>query len=182
MIGLTVIWALMFAAARPIRQAYINGSHPVAAEGNDPVLFDSLMASGGGVWTQPAPGRAADVWGTPVLLDVSRHFGSHCPSSPAPDDRTAPADTAGTPPQASRPPARVRKEGALGLGGPRTGPGIHPLNGGWPATSGPAAPGARPSDRHHSGQTDAGSPRTVLDSRQGALCCRQERFDVGLGP
>ena len=150
-IGLTVIWALMFAAARPIRQAYINGLIPSRQRATI-LSFDSLMASGGGVWTQPALGRAADMWGyAPVLLDVSRHFGSRT-ALPRPLRTTERArrhrrDAN----QASRPPARVRKEGALGLAAP--GRALdHPLNGGWPATSTGRGPGRGPSDRHHLGK------------------------------
>ncbi len=56
-----VVWALAFAAAGPMRQAYINGLIP--SEQRATVLsFDSLMGSAGGVATQPALGRAADIW------------------------------------------------------------------------------------------------------------------------
>jgi MFS family permease len=61
-IGLTVVWGLLFAAARPIRQAYINGLIPSRQRATI-LSFDSLMSSSGGVWTQPVLGRAADVWG-----------------------------------------------------------------------------------------------------------------------
>ena len=33
--------------------------------------FDSLMTSSGGVWAQPALGRAADVWGYPPTYLIS---------------------------------------------------------------------------------------------------------------
>ncbi len=60
-IAAIVIWALSFAAAGPMRQAYINGLIP--SEQRATVLsFDSLMGSTGGVVFQPALGRAADVW------------------------------------------------------------------------------------------------------------------------
>ncbi len=61
-IGLTVVWALMFAATMPIRQTYINGMIPSRQRATI-LSFDSMMASSGGVWTQPLLGRAADVWG-----------------------------------------------------------------------------------------------------------------------
>jgi MFS family permease len=57
-----VVWALLFAAAMPIRQAYMNGMIPSRQRATI-LSFDSLMSSAGGVWTQPALGRAADVWG-----------------------------------------------------------------------------------------------------------------------
>jgi MFS family permease len=61
-IALIVVWALMFAATMPIRQAYLNGLIP-SRERATILSFDSLMTSSGGVWTQPALGRAADAWG-----------------------------------------------------------------------------------------------------------------------
>jgi MFS family permease len=61
-IGLTVAWALLFAATMPIRQAYINGLIPSRQRATI-LSFDSLMSSAGGVWAQPVLGRAADVWG-----------------------------------------------------------------------------------------------------------------------
>jgi MFS family permease len=61
-LALVVVWGLMWAASTPIRQAYVNGLIPSQQRATI-LSFDSLMASGGGVWTQPALGRAADVWG-----------------------------------------------------------------------------------------------------------------------
>jgi MFS family permease len=61
-VGLVVVWGLLFAAWTPIRQAYINGLIP-SAQRATVLSFDSMVASGGGVVTQPALGRAADVWG-----------------------------------------------------------------------------------------------------------------------
>jgi MFS family permease len=61
-IGLVVVWGLLFAATMPIRQTYLNGLIP-SRERATILSFDSMMASGGGVWTQPALGRAADAWG-----------------------------------------------------------------------------------------------------------------------
>jgi MFS family permease len=57
-----VVWGLLFAAAMPIRQAYMNGMIPSRQRATI-LSFDSLMSSTGGVWAQPALGRAADVWG-----------------------------------------------------------------------------------------------------------------------
>src|SRR5205823_930646 len=54
-------WALVFAITGPMRQAFMNGLIP--SEQRATVLsFDSLMGSAGGVVTQPALGRAADVY------------------------------------------------------------------------------------------------------------------------
>ncbi len=61
-IGLTVVWALLFAASMPIRQTYMNGMIPSRQRATI-LSFDSLMDSSGGVWAQPVLGRAADVWG-----------------------------------------------------------------------------------------------------------------------
>ena len=60
-IGLLVVWALMFSATMPVRQAFINGC--ISSKQRATVLsFDALLASSGGVVSQPALGRAADVW------------------------------------------------------------------------------------------------------------------------
>ncbi len=61
-LGLIVVWGLLSAAARPIRQTYLNALIPSRQRATI-LSFDSLMGSSGGVWTQPVLGRAADVWG-----------------------------------------------------------------------------------------------------------------------
>jgi MFS family permease len=61
-VALIVVWGLLFAATMPIRQTYLNGLIPSRQRATI-LSFDSLMASAGGVWTQPALGRVADVWG-----------------------------------------------------------------------------------------------------------------------
>jgi MFS family permease len=61
-IGLIVVWGLLFAATMPIRQTYLNGLIPSRQRATI-LSFDSLMESSGGVWAQPVLGRAADVWG-----------------------------------------------------------------------------------------------------------------------
>ena len=61
-IGLIVVWGLLFAATMPIRQTYINGLIPSRQRATI-LSFDSMMSSTGGVWTQPLLGRAADAWG-----------------------------------------------------------------------------------------------------------------------
>jgi MFS family permease len=61
-IALTVVWSLALSATTPIRQAYINGLIPSQQRATI-LSFDSLMRSAGGVWGQPAFGRAADAWG-----------------------------------------------------------------------------------------------------------------------
>jgi MFS family permease len=61
-IGLIVVWGLLFAATMPIRQSYINGMIPSQQRATI-LSFDSMMGSTGGVWAQPVLGKAADVWG-----------------------------------------------------------------------------------------------------------------------
>jgi MFS family permease len=61
-IGLIVVWGLLFAATMPIRQTYLNGLIPSRQRATI-LSFDSLMSSSGGVWAQPVLGRSADVWG-----------------------------------------------------------------------------------------------------------------------
>ncbi len=67
-IALTSVWGLLFAATMPIRQAYLNGLIPSRQRATI-LSFDSLMSSAGGVWTQPALGRAADAWGYAPTYD-----------------------------------------------------------------------------------------------------------------
>jgi MFS family permease len=61
-IGLIVVWGLLFAATMPIRQTYLNGMIPSRQRATI-LSFDSMMSSTGGVWAQPVLGRAADAWG-----------------------------------------------------------------------------------------------------------------------
>jgi MFS family permease len=61
-IGLIVVWGLLFAASMPIRQTYLNGMIPSPQRATI-LSFDSMMSSTGGVWAQPVLGRAADAWG-----------------------------------------------------------------------------------------------------------------------
>jgi MFS family permease len=59
-IGLLVLWGLGYAAAMPVRQAYLNGLIP-SQQRATVLSFDSLLSSTGGVVIQPALGRVADV-------------------------------------------------------------------------------------------------------------------------
>jgi MFS family permease len=74
-IGLTTIWALLFAATMPIRQTYINGMIPSRQRATI-LSFDSMMSSSGGVWAQPVLGRAADVYGYPTSYVISAGIAS----------------------------------------------------------------------------------------------------------
>jgi MFS family permease len=67
---LLAIWGMSFAAAVPIRQAYINRLIP-SRQRATVLSFDNLMASTGGVAAQPALGRVADVWGYSSAYVVS---------------------------------------------------------------------------------------------------------------
>jgi MFS family permease len=64
-VALLVLWALIFAATMPIRQAYLNGLIP--SEQRATVLsFDNLLGSSGGVVIQPALGTVAEVSSYPT--------------------------------------------------------------------------------------------------------------------
>ena len=69
------VWALMFSAQGPVRQAYVNQLIP--SEQRATVLsFDALMGSTGGVVSQPLLGKAADVYsyGTAYLFTAGIQF------------------------------------------------------------------------------------------------------------
>ncbi len=69
-LGLIVVWGLLFAATIPIRQAFINDSIPSQQRATI-LSFNSLMGSAGGVATQPVLGRVADVSGYPASYLIS---------------------------------------------------------------------------------------------------------------
>lgn len=102
-LGLIVVWGLLFAATMPIRQTYLNGLIPSRQRATI-LSFDSMMSSTGGVWTQPLLGRAADVWGyapsyvigagisvlaLPCIL-LSRRQNAAADTIDAPEPQTAP--------------------------------------------------------------------------------------------
>ena len=92
-IGLTVVWGLLFAASMPIRQAYMNGLIPSRQRATI-LSFDSLMDSTGGVWSQPALGRAADAWGyAPTYLISAGISALALPFLALSRRQNAPADT-----------------------------------------------------------------------------------------
>jgi predicted MFS family arabinose efflux permease len=92
-LGLTVVWGLLFAAAMPIRQTYLNGMIPSRQRATI-LSFDSLMGSSGGVWTQPLLGRAADVWGyAPSYLMSAGIYALAVPFLALSRRENAPADT-----------------------------------------------------------------------------------------
>ena len=61
-VGLIAVWAMLSAAAMPIRQSYINGMIPSRQRATI-LSFDSMLGSSGGVLAQPALGRVADTSG-----------------------------------------------------------------------------------------------------------------------
>jgi MFS family permease len=94
-IGLTVLWALFFAATMPIRQTYINRMIPSRQRATI-LSFDSMMSSTGGVWAQPVLGRAADVYGYGTSYVFSAAIAALAiPCLALSRRQNAPADTAG---------------------------------------------------------------------------------------
>jgi MFS family permease len=94
-IALIVVWGVLFAATAPIRQAYLNALIPSRQRATI-LSFDSLMSSSGGVWTQPALGRAADVWGyAPTYLLSAGISALALPFLTLSRRENAPADTPG---------------------------------------------------------------------------------------
>ncbi|MBT8213738.1 MAG: MFS transporter, partial [Acidimicrobiia bacterium] len=65
-----VVWSIVGSTGRPLRQAYVNGLID-SAQRATVLSFDALMGSAGGVVTQPALGRTADVWGYSASYVVS---------------------------------------------------------------------------------------------------------------
>jgi predicted MFS family arabinose efflux permease len=92
-IALIVVWGLLFAATSPIRQSYLNGLIPSRQRATI-LSFDSLTSSAGGVWAQPALGRAADVWGYGSSYLISAAISAAAlPALALSRRQNAPADT-----------------------------------------------------------------------------------------
>ena len=64
-VALLAAWALVFAAANPIRQAFLNGLIP-AAQRATVLSSDNMLGSLGGALAQPALGRLAQTSGYPA--------------------------------------------------------------------------------------------------------------------
>ena len=95
MIGLIVVWGLLFAASMPIRQAYLNGLIPSQQRATI-LSFDSMLGSSGGVVVQPVLGRSADVWGYPASYVLGGAISALAlPFILLSRKQNAPADTAG---------------------------------------------------------------------------------------
>ena len=100
---LLVVWALVFAAEMPIRQAYLNDMIP-SQQRATVLSFDSLMGSSGGVVIQPVLGKAADVYsyGTSFVFGGAHPAAAPCRSSSAAGTR-APRRPGRQPGRADRP-------------------------------------------------------------------------------
>lgn len=61
-VGLLVVWGIAYSVTRPMRAAFINGEIP-SAQRATVLSAHALMGSAGGVVTQPALGRVADLQG-----------------------------------------------------------------------------------------------------------------------
>jgi MFS family permease len=68
-LALLTIWAMVFAAEMPIRQAYLNDMIP-SRQRATVLSFDSLMGNTGGVVIQPVLGKVADVYSYSTSLVV----------------------------------------------------------------------------------------------------------------
>jgi MFS family permease len=66
---LLTVWAMVFAAELPIRQAYVNDMIP-SRQRATVLSFDSLMGSSGGVVIQPVLGKVADAYSYSTSLVV----------------------------------------------------------------------------------------------------------------
>jgi len=92
---LLVVWALLFSAEVPVRQAYLNDMIP-SQQRATVLSFDSLMGSSGGVVIQPVLGRVADVSGYATSFVVGSAIQLVAvPFLVASRRVRAPADTAG---------------------------------------------------------------------------------------
>ena len=110
-VGLIVVWGLLFAASEPIRQTYLNGLIPSPQRATI-LSFDSMLSSSGGVVVQPALGKAADVWGYATSYLLSGVIAAFSlPFILWSRRQNAPADTAtgmvGTAPEAAEAPQPV---------------------------------------------------------------------------
>ena len=104
---LLVLWALLYAAATPIRQAYLNGLIPTQQRATV-LSFDSLMGNTGGVVIQPALGKAADVWSYGTSYVIGAGFQAlAAPFLLLSRREQAPADSMDAPPESPEELARA---------------------------------------------------------------------------
>jgi MFS family permease len=69
-IAALVVWGMAFSGVMPVRQTFLNGLIPSAHRATV-LSFDNLMSSLGGVVSQPALGRVADLRGYPASYLVT---------------------------------------------------------------------------------------------------------------
>lgn len=69
-VAVVVLWGLIGATIMPVRQAYLNDLIPTQQRATV-LSFDALLGSSGGVVTQPALGKAADVWSYGVSFGIA---------------------------------------------------------------------------------------------------------------
>ena len=69
-LSVLAVWSLLFWAAMPIRQSFLNGLIPSAHRATV-LSSDNLLGSFGGALAQPALGRVADLWGYPTSYVVA---------------------------------------------------------------------------------------------------------------
>lgn len=72
-LALLAVWSLVFAITGPVRQAYMNGIIP-SKQRATVLSADNMLTSLGGVVSQPALGKAADLWSYPVSYLASAAF------------------------------------------------------------------------------------------------------------
>ncbi len=70
---LVVAFGMIFSISMPIRQTYLNENIP-SQQRATVLSFDSLFSSTGGVVSQPALGKAADMWSYPTSYLLSAGF------------------------------------------------------------------------------------------------------------
>lgn len=72
-LGVLAVWSLVFAAERPLRQAFLNGLIP-SAQRATVLSSDNLLGSLGAAGAQPALGRVAEAWSYGTSYVVSAAF------------------------------------------------------------------------------------------------------------
>ena len=72
-LAMLAVWAIMFAAITPVRQSYINGLIPSKQRATI-LSADNMLTSMGGVVSQPALGKTAELWGYPASYLGSAAF------------------------------------------------------------------------------------------------------------
>ena len=109
-LGLVVVWGLLFAAATPIRQSYLNGLIP-SRQRATVLSFDSMMASLGGVGAAARPGQGRPTWPATDrrMPPAPVSWRARCRSCGWRGARARPATS---PPLRPRPPRRSRAKAA----------------------------------------------------------------------